>query len=329
VSQGRYAAGLLLEADIVLKSGKRIAIQSDASWRVAKTAPADWTQPHFTPDESWAAAQALGAPPMAPWGEIPYRYFGPRVEYSVQSQSIPQHTVAGELFAPEVQIRLSEDFARDVDVKLIIEKEGVAFYALACKMPQSSLAWKKGEPVSLRFPPVVLNRFLPPGDYNVVLEIPFAQIAGASQSRTPLATLRVTSDKKPVAARAEIKPLRGVPTIFLDGAPTFGMAYQGRAADNEKYLRAQYSNFARHGVNILKVIASPKGGLDLWPARDNLNFAIVDKYVLGALEANPDAKINLVLPMASWCPAWWKAQNPAELAVFDNGKRASAPSLFS
>jgi hypothetical protein len=329
VSQGRYAAGLLLETDIVLESEKRLAIQSDASWRVAKTAPEGWAQPQFSPDENWLAAQVLGAPPMAPWGEIPYRYFGPRTEYSVQSRRVPQQIAAGQSFAPEVQIRLDEDFSHDVDAKFIIEKKGVEFYALNPEGPQSSPAWKKGELVSLRFAPAVLNSFLPVGDYDIALDIPFAQVAGASQSRTPLGTLRVTNDKKTVAARAEIKPLRDVPTIFLDDTPTFGMAYQGRPADDRKYLRAQYADFARQGVNILKVIAAPKGGLDLWEARDTFNFSIIDKYILDVLAANPGAKINLVLPMASWCPAWWKTDHPDELTIFDNGKRASAPSLFS
>jgi hypothetical protein len=329
VSQGRYAAGLLLEADIILASGKRLSIQSDASWRVAKTAPEDWTQPHFAPDETWQAARVLGAPPMAPWGEIPYHYFGPRVEYSPLAQRIPNEIAAGQEFAPEVQIRLDEDFARDVNVTLRLEKNGVEFYALRCAPQQSSLAWKKGEAIALQFAPVALNRFLPPGDYDVVLEIPFAQLSGTKESKTKLANLRVTNENKPAAARAAIKPLRGVPTFFLDGAPTFGMAYQGRPADDEKYLRAQYADFARQGVNILKVIAAPHGGLDLWMARDAFNFSIIDKYVLDALAANPNAKINLVLPMASHCPAWWKTQNPNELALFDNGKKASAPSLFS
>ncbi|NQT52714.1 hypothetical protein HQ576_11710 [bacterium] len=63
--------GLLLESRIRLASGRLVRVVTDASWKVAATAPKGWEQPDFD-DAKWAAPKDIvGKPPVAPWGEIP------------------------------------------------------------------------------------------------------------------------------------------------------------------------------------------------------------------------------------------------------------------
>jgi len=62
-------AGLLTEAYILLKNGQSLRVVTDASWRMSETAPQGWPGVGFD-DSGWKAAQVIGQPPVAPWGNV-------------------------------------------------------------------------------------------------------------------------------------------------------------------------------------------------------------------------------------------------------------------
>lgn len=67
------AAGLLAYGEIALKTGGKLVLVSDQSWRVNAwdfgREPSDWMEPHYD-DLRWKHAQIQGIPPMAPWGKV-------------------------------------------------------------------------------------------------------------------------------------------------------------------------------------------------------------------------------------------------------------------
>lgn len=65
---GGGPGGLLLEMEVTLKSGKKIWVITDKSWKVGRNKEEGWLSPDFK-EEGWVAAEELGMPP-AGWGDI-------------------------------------------------------------------------------------------------------------------------------------------------------------------------------------------------------------------------------------------------------------------
>lgn len=70
--QGPNPAGLIGRLRIRFTDGAPLAIATDKSWKCTRSAPEGWETARFD-DSSWAAAQALGADGMAPWGTLDSR----------------------------------------------------------------------------------------------------------------------------------------------------------------------------------------------------------------------------------------------------------------
>jgi hypothetical protein len=62
-------AGLMAMLEIELKSGKKLSVRSDDSWRVSKTDAAGWIQKKFD-DSNWAKALVTAQYGEGPWGRI-------------------------------------------------------------------------------------------------------------------------------------------------------------------------------------------------------------------------------------------------------------------
>lgn len=61
--------GLLMEVEIKLASGRTLVWGTDATWRVAPTAPPGWERAEFD-DATWERAESWGSPPVGPWGVL-------------------------------------------------------------------------------------------------------------------------------------------------------------------------------------------------------------------------------------------------------------------
>ena len=61
--------GLLLEARIHLASGKLIHVVTDGTWKMGQTAAEGWQKIDFD-DAAWRKPNAVGPPPVEPWGDV-------------------------------------------------------------------------------------------------------------------------------------------------------------------------------------------------------------------------------------------------------------------
>ncbi|MBM3475421.1 MAG: hypothetical protein FJX75_19325, partial [Armatimonadetes bacterium] len=62
--------GVLCEAQINLQTGDLVRIATGGDWRVSREAPTGWEATDFD-DSQWGAPEVGGAPPTAPWGDVP------------------------------------------------------------------------------------------------------------------------------------------------------------------------------------------------------------------------------------------------------------------
>jgi len=62
--------GLLLEARVHLASGKLLYVATDETWKMGRTAPEGWQKLDFD-DGAWQKPNAVGPPPVQPWGDVP------------------------------------------------------------------------------------------------------------------------------------------------------------------------------------------------------------------------------------------------------------------
>ncbi len=68
VFNGGGPGGLLLEMEVTLKSGKKLWIITDKSWKVDRKGEEGWLNPDFR-EKGWVSAEEFGIPPSG-WGEI-------------------------------------------------------------------------------------------------------------------------------------------------------------------------------------------------------------------------------------------------------------------
>lgn len=124
---------------------------------------------------------------------------------------------------------------------------------------------------------------------------------------------------------AEVKMHNGVPTLFINGAPTYAQAYISYLEE-----RARYKDFAEAGIHLytFPVYTAGRGintnsGIGpfrrgVWDLPDTLDFSMIDAELEQILTADPKAYIfpRLCLDM----PEWWEMKYPDELSVLSNGE---------
>ena len=119
--------------------------------------------------------------------------------------------------------------------------------------------------------------------------------------------------------RAEVRPGRGKPTLFLNGQPVYPAFYAltdcpGGRWSFEEEPQANLRRFAAAGFRLFQVDLF----LELiWPQPGPLDLALARRQLRGVIEACPDAAI--VLRWHINAPRWWMEQHPAELVRYANG----------
>ncbi len=116
--------------------------------------------------------------------------------------------------------------------------------------------------------------------------------------------------------RAEVRPYRNAPAIWINGKPEFAYAFLPCAGDVGKY----YQQFAEQGVRFFTQ------GSDLGNRPDGFNGAACDNGFAVVVKCQPQA---LSLPRVSvTAPSWWLERHPDERVVFDDGS-LGPQSMFS
>ena len=131
--------------------------------------------------------------------------------------------------------------------------------------------------------------------------------------------------RKPPKSVAEVKPWRGAPTLFIDGAPHTGMMFTAYNAATKTFRE-----FTKAGVDLFSFAGTPSESAyslsrTCWVAPDKFDYSQFDERVMMVLDANPDAHFFPRLYLHA--PAWWCDEHPDDLVTFDPGDGNPIPFL--
>lgn len=122
--------------------------------------------------------------------------------------------------------------------------------------------------------------------------------------------------------KAEIRPYRGVPTLFINGQPNAGMTYM-----TYQPAGRHYASFGAAGVDLASLSVTADfsvffGQPTAWLGPGRYDFSDMDEKMEMILAAHPGA---WVFPRVYLCsPPWWDDQHPDQLVKWDDGSTERA-----
>jgi hypothetical protein len=126
--------------------------------------------------------------------------------------------------------------------------------------------------------------------------------------------------------RAEVKPHKGAPTLFLDGKPAFSGALWVSAPEPAKWESAGAARAAA-AAGVHTYAFDVGSGIE-WsgpgPGRtSHYDFSQLEARFGRILKADPDARFHLRCQLEIGADDWWSRLYPNELEVHSNGRRYS------
>lgn len=117
---------------------------------------------------------------------------------------------------------------------------------------------------------------------------------------------------------AEVRPHRGVPTLFVNGQPRSGASYMSYVPQ-ERYYRAS----VEQGLGLFTFSATSdysyyQLAANCWLAPDQYDYTQLDERVAMILRACPQAEIIPLVYVSA--PPWWCDAHPTELCVTADGQ---------
>ena len=300
--------------DLIMNQPDRscVRVVSDAQWRCLGQAPEGWTAAVFD-DTGWPAPVLQPGPPNAPWVvTIPYVNKAWEPPTRLLSLTVKPVVTGGESqdftcrFQSEKPVGAGDvllaTLTRTDTGQALLERE----FVLAAD--QCRAAADGGVTVSgLSLP---LSRWYP----SMPLELS-VQLLGRRLEDTPERAARFALRSDPPAANltSEVRPLNGVPHLFVNGQPLFAMVGNGEGRDRAGTAAA----YKAAGFNVAAIWVDPMGQPQWWAGPDQYDFAHVDEAIIAQLDHDPAA---LVLPIL-WAspPPWWGELHPDEIAKFSDG----------
>jgi len=131
---------------------------------------------------------------------------------------------------------------------------------------------------------------------------------------------------------AAVRPDHGVPTLYVNGEPVYGMAMMPEPYAADEQVTLSCRDFAAAGVDIYSEIfwtwmTPGKGCFGWWLGPGEYDFERVDARVRAILAANPRA---LIFPRIKLNPPnWWLREHPDEIVRDPEGKLGEQASLAS
>ncbi len=178
---------------------------------------------------------------------------------------------------------------------------------------------ESGQPVAISLP-----RYLAGGRYGIrpsLGDMPVIdERTGAPLSKS------VTVEARPASADdtvVEVRPHRGVPTLFVNGRPDSCMVYMTYRPGPRHFVQ-----FGRAGVRLFSFSSTPTAsdyGLSptTWVGPDTFDYSNLDQRALMLLDAVPDAYFFPRIYLFS--PAWWDREHPDDLVMVDPGEGRPRP----
>ena len=238
-------------------------------------------------------------------------YGAPPEELEVLAILARQTAQPGEDITAQVRVKPPAALKRAYPLTLALLSGGVTIAEADLPFDETCTAWPAGTevasgPVKLRVPGFVAG-----GEYALRVKAPGLALLGEAAMG-----LSVQVEAEAAAPTSvQVAEHNGVPTTMLGETP---ISLWGR------FRLSDSPTEAATPLPILPATAThdPYGwASDVWLARDVWDYEALDRTVISALQAQPDA--HLVLRVFLEAPDWWDAENPGELILFSHGRHAA------
>jgi hypothetical protein len=235
----------------------------------------------------------------------------PRGQVELVSAKFPRRAKAGQMIEVSAEMRVLAPPAGDATGFVYLVSGGAPVAQREWAIPHA--AWASGRPSAGSGQAVTLG--------PVRLKVPrfaagarLAVWAGADQTDfrgkegDVVGEIEVAASEPPKPVRAQVRAHRGAPAIFVNGKPSFAMAYLWGL------LPRYHREMAQAGIHVYN---------DPTPLGDEregvFDYTGVDAVFARILQADPDAYfIPRIGVTAQW---WWQAKHPQELCLFADGGR--------
>jgi len=318
VSQNQSSAEGVIAVLNVIFSDSEYSVETDKDWKTfVGKADMGWAKSTFDAG-SWKPAIEIGAPPVAPWGELPYNYLGRRTPIQTQHFSAPQQAELGQKVDVQFDFVPQENPFHGTALKLQLVPLDAADMSVFNFPPiaLNDANWKKGAPVQLR-ESVQLPRYFPAGEYNLKASFAFATISGKAEQRISL--------KSPPALPSPVTKvvyLPGhVPAFDINGKILPVMHTMTNDSAVPAMQKAIVENSRDNNVNLIWLNIREFD----WNPDGKSTFQKMDEAVNAVLEANPHAYIVLnvnIDPSRNLGMRKWFDLHPDQLIRKEDGTTA-------
>ncbi len=239
---------------------------------------------------------------------------------------MPRSAAAGDTLTVRAVLSPETDY-RGSDLAEVLLVQGRSVIARASlPLAKPSDQWRAGERVAAGPARLRVPRFARGGRYGVRVRLGFAEVIGARDKEGTMGEVTVRA-RRPGRGVAEVKPYRGVPTLFLNGRPNAAMSYM-TYNPQAKHFR----QFGEAGVHLYSFSATPsEAGYGLaretWVAPDQWDYSQTDERTLLVLENDPEGYFFPRLYLRA--PKWWTDAHPEECVTYDPGDGQPIPFLHS
>jgi hypothetical protein len=312
----RSAEGVIAEANVQY-ADQELTLETDQNWQTfVGEAPADWSQSTFKA-AGWQSARELGAPPVAPWGELPYVYLGRRTPIQVQTFSAPAQAELGQKIAVQLDFTPQEKPAHATALQLQLAPVDASASAFDFPpIPLDTTQWKQGTPVQLK-ETLSLPRYFRSGEYSLRANLTFTSAGGEIAQRI---NLKAPAIARPPVTKVVYLPGH-VPAFEINGKilPTMHTMTNGTAVPT-----VQKEIIANSRDNNINLIWLNVNEFD-WQPDAPATFNKIDEDVNAVLETNPQAYIVLNVgldPSRSVGMRKWFDLHPDQLIRNDEGSTA-------
>jgi len=142
--------------------------------------------------------------------------------------------------------------------------------------------------------------------------------------------VRDTTSRRPMSdIDCRVRTIGGVPTFVINGRAHSGLCYSTYDCSHDNLSR-RVRQFADAGCDLFNFVVEISGygySRPMWVARDRWDFTDLDERAHTVLATAPHA---MLLPRIYIdAPEWWRAENPNEMMVLDNGSTSFGEKLFA
>ncbi|MBM3497683.1 MAG: hypothetical protein FJX74_03330, partial [Armatimonadetes bacterium] len=237
-------------------------------------------------------------------------YLAPPEELEIVAIEAPD-SVALDSVSRETSVRLTlrvrapSRLLRNYPVTLAVSGGAAVLAESPVSFRTPTTAWPAGEEQTSEPVTLALPRFLAGGEYLLRVRAPGLALSGEAALGVPLLVEGGAAERTTVV----IAEHEGAPAAMIGDTivPLCGrLGVEGPGA-----------------LLIVPATAAhdPYGGApDVWPSRDEWDYEALDRRVIEALKARPEAR--LILRVFLEAPDWWDAENPNELILFSHGRHA-------